>query len=123
MGIRATMLLGPVLFCLAPVAALAQTTTSGTVLQEAGGGPVGGFVGVIRKSTVDASPDGEGLEPELLALIVNGSYSVTIDDSDPTYAEFYVFTMSPLHFNKIYFDTFSTFARPYQGRSLRRRDG
>ncbi|MBK7405051.1 MAG: hypothetical protein IPJ41_10550 [Phycisphaerales bacterium] len=105
-----------VLAVLLGLGALARgaTTTSGTVVQSGSGAAVTwGWVGLINRQTLNLYAEGQQVWFNQLAeLDAAGHFSFTIDDSDPSYGEFYLYTLSPLHLNEISGGVTSTLAFP-----------
>ncbi|MEW6746419.1 MAG: CocE/NonD family hydrolase [Planctomycetota bacterium] len=107
--------LGAALALAAPCAT-ASTVTSGHVSDATSGAPAtDGWVGLVRESTLTLYPPATSIWPEALAeLNGSGDYSFTIDDGDPSFNEFFVYSLSIFHLNEIYDSASSTFALPFK---------
>jgi len=99
---------------IAPSGVAADTTTSGILVDEATGQPVDwGWVALITRSSLDLyAPDQQVWFDQLDDLDSQGRFEFAIDDSNPAYHEFYIYSISPLHFNEIHNDVQSTWALP-----------
>jgi predicted acyl esterase len=72
-----------------------------------------GYVGAIRQSTLAIYGEGERVWPDGYVLLdENGQYVLGLDDSDPSYNSFYVFSLSLQHYNQMYNGVESTFGLP-----------
>lgn len=99
---------------LAPRLAVADTTTAGVVVDAVTGAPVEvGWVGLVTRATLDATPaDQQVVFDVLVALDTTGTYAFTLDEGAPETDEFYLCALGPTHFAEIHGDVPATFAFP-----------
>jgi predicted acyl esterase len=83
---------------------VADTVTSGRVTDGATGEPVTwGWVALVTRSTLDLyTPDQQVWFDQLATLDAAGNFVFTIDENHPAYAEFYLYSISPLHHNEVW---------------------
>lgn len=108
-GFFSLLLLLCVSICASPA-----TVTSGSLIDASTGEPANGWMGLITSTTLNSYPAGASVWPDLLVECdADGTYSFSIDETNPAYHQFYVFTLSPTHFNQILDAGHGTYALPW----------
>lgn len=92
-----------------------DTLTLGRLNESVTGNPfVGAEVGLVRESVVRTTPPGTSVVPDQMTLTwMDGTYAFYIDPTDPSYEEFYVFSMASAGYNQIFGGVDSTLPRPF----------